>query len=236
MTSDILPPDDFQDDFGDDALAAEYALGLLTGAAHADAMHRSRSDPAFAIQVNAWQDRFADLTEAIAPVTPPRGVFKNIRRAAYGDSGQSWFRQLGIIPAIVGGAAAAMILYVSIEFGMFNGTNAPVPTLVAQMVAADETLVVAAAYTDDGTLFVERRVGASAQGRALELWLIAGEDAPVSLGLLASSAALDQIVIPAGLRDKLAGATLAISDEPEGGSPTGAPTGAVLAAGEITTL
>ena len=38
------------------------------------------------------------------------------------------------------------------------------------------------------------------------------------------------------LRAALEGAVLAISDEPTGGSPTGAPTGDVLALGEITPL
>jgi anti-sigma-K factor RskA len=33
---------------------------------------------------------------------------------------------------------------------------------------------------------------------------------------------------------RLAGGTLAISDEPDGGSPTGAPTGAVLATAPVT--
>ena len=34
----------------------------------------------------------------------------------------------------------------------------------------------------------------------------------------------------------IAGLTLAISDEPPGGSPTGQPTGAVLAVGTVTEL
>jgi anti-sigma-K factor RskA len=56
------------------------------------------------------------------------------------------------------------------------------------------------------------------------------------LGILATDETINEIIIPESLRIKMVGATLAISDEPAGGSPTGAPTGAVLAAGEITTL
>ncbi|WP_296417163.1 anti-sigma factor domain-containing protein [Pseudooctadecabacter sp.] len=232
MTDDSLTPDEF----GDDVLAAEYALGVLTGQTHADAAARARTDPAFAVEVNAWQDRLAALTEAVAPVAPPRGLFKRIRREAFGEARGGFLRQLGIIPAIMGATAAAVVLYATVQLGVFTQPGEPTPTLVAQMVAEDNTLVVAAAYTDDGSLFVERRVGASAPGRVLELWLISGEDAPVSLGVLAQDQVLDQITVPEGLRDRLTGGVLAISDEPQGGSPTGAPTGAVLAVGEIMTL
>lgn len=232
MTDDSLTPDEF----GDDVLAAEYALGILTGQAHADATEKARNDPAFAIEVNAWQDRFASLTEVVPPVAPPRRLFKRIRQEAFGESRGGLLRQLGIIPAFMGAAAAALVLYTAVEFGVFTQPGEPTPTLVAQMIAEDNTLVVAAAYTDDGNLFVERRVGASAPGRVLELWLISGEDAPVSLGVLAQDQVLDQIAVPEELRDRLTGGVLAISDEPQGGSPTGAPTGAVLAVGEITTL
>jgi anti-sigma-K factor RskA len=62
------------------------------------------------------------------------------------------------------------------------------------------------------------------------LWLIAEGGAPVSLGLLEPQGP-SRITVPDDLRPVLAGATLAVSDEPPGGSPTGQPTGAVLAAG-----
>jgi anti-sigma-K factor RskA len=81
-------------------------------------------------------------------------------------------------------------------------------------------------------LFVERQIGARAQGRSLELWIIAGDAAPVSMGILAMDETINEIIIPESLWNKMVGAMLAISDEPSGGAPTGA----VLAAGEITTL
>ncbi|SLN19686.1 anti-sigma factor [Pseudooctadecabacter jejudonensis] len=232
MTDDTIQPDDL----GDDALAGEYALGLLTGDAHADASKRARTDIAFALKVNAWQNHFAAIAEAVDPVTPPRGLFRKIRRQAFEETLWGYIRQIGLIPAFVGAAAAALILYVTVQFDVFNTGQEPTPTMIAEMVAEDDTLVVAAAFTSDGRLFVDRRIGASAPDRSLELWLIAGDAAPVSLGVLAADQTLNEIEVPAELQDSLAGATLAISDEPQGGSPTGAPTGAVLAVGQITTL
>jgi anti-sigma-K factor RskA len=66
----------------------------------------------------------------------------------------------------------------------------------------------------------------------LELWLIAQDGVPVSLGLLAAGGET-VLVPPADLAAQLPGATLAVSAEPPGGSPTGSPT-RVLGAGPVT--
>jgi anti-sigma-K factor RskA len=133
--------------------------------------------------------------------------------------------------------AAAITLLVALQFGGYMQSDAVTPTSVARVVAQDNSLVVVAAYVEDsGQLFVERQIGASAQGRSLEMWIIAGDAAPLSLGILATDETINEFIIPENFRNQMVGATLAISDEPEGGSPTGAPTGAVLAAGDITTL
>jgi anti-sigma-K factor RskA len=63
--------------------------------------------------------------------------------------------------------------------------------------------------------------------RAYEAWLIAPGAAPVSLGLIGA----EPLRVP--YPDPPQGWTLAVSLEPAGGSPVGAPTGPVLAAGEI---
>lgn len=86
-----------------------------------------------------------------------------------------------------------------------------------------------------GRLFVEREAGAAASGRDLELWLIARDDAPVSLGVLPDEER-GVLPVPDTLRDRFAGSAIAISDEPEGGSPTGAPTGDILAVGQVRDL
>ncbi|MEM1233705.1 MAG: anti-sigma factor, partial [Pseudomonadota bacterium] len=84
-------------------------------------------------------------------------------------------------------------------------------------------------------LTAARLEGAPEDGRDHELWLILPGEAPVSLGLLDAQGRViaDLSIVPA---EVLAGATLAVSDEPDGGSTTGAPTGAVLAVGNLTLL
>ncbi len=65
--------------------------------------------------------------------------------------------------------------------------------------------------------------------RVLELWAAAGSGAPRSLGLISARGAtvVRQVSLPTGTDH------LAVSLEPPGGSPTGAPTGPVLFVGRL---
>jgi len=137
----------------------------------------------------------------------------------------------------LGGVVAALVLYVVTNAGWLQLGPEPqlAPELTATLASEDGALRVTAAYdAETGQLFVDRALGAPATGRDLELWLIAGEAAPVSLGVL-PAARTARVTLPQTLRTGLPGAVLAVSDEPAGGSPTGAPTGDVLALAELTT-
>ena len=78
--------------------------------------------------------------------------------------------------------------------------------------------------------------GDRAAGRDFELWVIEGNDAPESLGVIPVGANVRIAVSPELERKIAAGSVFAISLEPEGGSPTGAPTGPVVAAGGLATI
>jgi anti-sigma-K factor RskA len=110
---------------------------------------------------------------------------------------------------------------------------APAPALVAALAAEDGTAALAIAFEPErGSVLVTPTLLQPAAGHDHELWLIAGEGAaPVSLGLVRTTAP-QRLAVPAALRGALRpAATLALSVEPTGGSPTGAPTGPVIAAG-----
>ena len=108
--------------------------------------------------------------------------------------------------------------------------------LAAQLVSDTSPLQVLAVVEPVKHEIALRRVSGSAnEGRVLELWAILPDQAPVSLGVLPDSETT-RILVPAELRSQAAQITLAISDEPVGGSPTGAPTGDVLAAGAMSEL
>ena len=67
-----------------------------------------------------------------------------------------------------------------------------------------------------------------------ELWVIPADGKPRSLGILGTSKQAHMQLANA-LADLLQqGATIAISVEPKGGSPTGSPTGPVVASGALS--
>lgn len=225
------------------ALTAEYVLGLLSddeAQAYEDVLSVS---PELRDEYAFWADRMTALTDDIAPVAPPPHVLKQIKGVLFSETasapdsdgaGKSWMRRLGLLPAMAGGLVAALV----VMWGMTSfmpPPDAPAerPAYVAQIASEDESLLVQASFdASAGNLHLERVAGAAGAGRALELWLIAGDNPPVSLGVL-SEGGTDVFPVSPEVALALDGGTLAVSDEPPGGSPTGLPTGAVLALGEV---
>ena len=73
---------------------------------------------------------------------------------------------------------------------------------------------------------------ANVEGKSLELWVLPANGAPQSLGLVSSSADT-RLRIAASDPRMQRGKAFAVSLEPQGGSPTGQPTGPVLCSGAI---
>ena len=79
-----------------------------------------------------------------------------------------------------------------------------------------------------------RRVAPPEAGRSHELWLVSNRfPAPRSLGLVGTGEFTQRAALASYDADTINTATYAISLEPEGGSPTGAPTGPVLFTGRL---
>ncbi|MFN3644349.1 MAG: anti-sigma factor domain-containing protein [Gemmobacter sp.] len=213
-----LPPDEF------DALAAEYALGVLDAADRAAAEARMAADPAFAEAVAAWAARLAPMDAAYAEVPAPNlmpaieaRLFGRAEPAPAHRGWRSW---------LAGALAGAALTAAAVVAVVLVAPPAAVPTLTATLTG--DAPVTFAATWDGSALTVVRTAGTDpAEGQDYELWLIAGEAAPVSLGLLRGRA------VARPLDDLPAGAILAVSLEPAGGSATGAPTGPVLALGTL---
>lgn len=221
----------------DEVLAAELALGLLEGDEAAAAVTRLGSDPAFAQAVRDWQERLATLAEGLTPVMPPARARQRIRETlGHGVAPLSvdpterpaWWR--GPLGAILGLAAVAAVAAYLLLPGV--PTDQPAgPSYQAELVSDDQALRLAANLVGRD-LEVSLQSGGPEPGRDLQMWWIAGEGAtPVSLGL-APRTGTSTVTLPDDIQP-VAGATVAISDEPEGGSPTGQPTGAVLAAAPL---
>jgi len=106
--------------------------------------------------------------------------------------------------------------------------------MVATLSGTGSTRLVAAWQPETNSLLVtpvELKVRAR---RDHQLWLIPQGGKPVSLGLL-RGAAPQRVSVPLSLAPYVgAAATLAVSVEPIGGSPTGQPTGPIVASGKLS--
>lgn len=221
----------------DIALAAEYALGMLTPTEEKAFEARLVVDPALRSEYARWARDLVALTEGIPGVVPSRSVRDNIDVKLFGEARPTFLQRIGFIPAVLGGLAVAALLFVVVNIGLLTAPDTPTgPAYRAEIAAHDSSLVMMARFDPvGGTLRVERAAGSARAGRVLELWLIVGEAAPVSLGVLFEGQ-VSELVLSPELIAALDGGILAISDEPPGGSPTGAPTGDVLATGKVLTL
>jgi len=218
----------------DHILAGEYALGLLSAEQAAAFEARMAREPDLRAAYAQWAGDFAAMTDDITPQVPPAHVWQRLEAGLFPDTVRPHpLRRLALWG---GGLATAAVLALALVTGgdWRAPPQVPVEALYrAEVAAEDRSLVVEAVYdAATGTLLVNRAAGAPAPGRSLELWLIAGEAAPVSLGLMPEDRR-GALPVSDALRPRLPGAVLAVSDEPSGGSPTGAPTGDVLATGAV---
>jgi anti-sigma-K factor RskA len=235
------------EDGGDDILAAEYALGLLEGADRRDFEVRLRREPALVAAVRAWEAHFAALAEDdVAETVPPPRVKAAVEAQLFGAPSQrlSLWNSVGIWRGL---ALAASVAAVVAVFAAVRSEMTPEPPvegipagtiLMSHLVPLEGSdLGLAVTREPGGALQIRRVAGGPSAGRAQEVWLVPDAEAqPISLGLLADEPLTTLRPPPEVSALFAAGATLAISEEPQGGSPTGVPTGPILAAGQLVPL
>jgi anti-sigma-K factor RskA len=202
-----------------DLLAAEFVLGTLVGAARRSFARRRGRDPFVDRRVRAWEERFAVLTMRQKPVAPTPAVWTAIERRIGSGSRGAW-RAL----------AAAVAMVAVLGFGWVVWQELRPPQATAEFASASgETLwhVELAARGDRLEVATIGQVRVP-DTRARELWALPEGGAPVSLGLMPVSGEA-RLALDDRQRAALSSAAnIAVSDEPAGGSPTGAPTGDVL--------
>ena len=232
-----------------DRLAAEFVLGTLRGGARRRFGRWVREDAAMAMAVARWEARLAPLAGAVAPVLPPARLWRAIQQ----QTGQaasvaglwnrvSFWRTLGL--AASGMTAALLVANVLVS----RQPQQPAPAPVVLRVPSNEippsyfavlsdaktgkpVLLVSAGRQSDQLWVKTLDPSIHVAQKSLELWALAKDGTPKSLGLVSGTdkgmlklvAAADQSLaeVPA----------LAVSLEPRGGSPTGSPTGPVLYTG-----
>lgn len=225
-----------------DLLAAELALGLLEGEELLAARGLAASDRAFARAVSDWEERLAPLLAGIGEAEPPVALRQRILDAVVGEgeSGTvvSLRRRLGFwkgVSAAATAIAASLALAVAYDWTRAPpAIDRPASVMVASLVSEDQVTIIAAAWRpEESNLAVMPGAIQDPVGQDHELWVIPADGTPRSLGLV--DAGRRRIAVPPALAPLLSqpNAVLALSVEPAGGSPTGLPTGPVVASGPL---
>lgn len=212
MTDTPLTPEQ-----NDDALAAEYVLGVLSLSERAEAEARIKRDSAFAARVTAWESRLAGMNDGFAEVPAPN-LLPKIEARLFPQTAAPTRRRFGISFGWLSGAAVAAVL----ALATIATLAPPRADRLVTLATADQRLAYDVSHFGD-TLQITRVAGVPAvPGQVHQLWIIAPGASPVSLGLLEDRPlVIDYPVPPAGF-------VFAVSVEPTGGSPTGLPTGPVI--------
>jgi anti-sigma-K factor RskA len=222
----------------DERLAAEYALGVLDGAERAAAAQRMAREPVFAALVARWEAHFAPWADEIDEVRPPPHVWERIASAVPAPmpapprpnlwQSLTLWRGLTVATAALAAACIAALIYV--------GSAVRQQPLVASIDGGGHRHFVATVDPGRDRIAVAPAAFSADATRVPELWLIPPDGRPRPVGLLSADRTVT-LTLPAPLaalaKDD---AVLAVSLEPPGGSPTGAPTGPVIASGKLTNL
>jgi anti-sigma-K factor RskA len=225
---------------------AEYALGLLDADARAAVAREVETSSEAAAAVALWQRHFTPLAMEVTDVEPPAHVWAGIRRRLAFDvatpspsqrRGSIW-DSLGLWRWIGVGATAvaACLLVITMTRPMAPPATGHRAVLMVATIAGDNGVAGWTATMDidrSELIVVPASPAAVASDRNTELWVIPSGSAPISVGVFPPGDPkrfhLDRAVL-----DHLGPRTvLAVSLEPVGGSPTGQPTGPVIAKGAV---
>lgn len=233
-----------------DMAAAELALGLLEGEERAEALRRVLSEPGFAGAVERWRGHVAHLFDLWPEIAAPE-ILRRIEHSIdrHGNASVAtrvtppraqsrWWPGVAALSSI----AAAGLLAVLVTRPL--PVPPPPPPAPHQITPASPTLVASIDLVEAGTpvtALYDARAGAlrlteatlSQARQSAELWVIPADGTPHSLGLLRARGTTALTLSRANRARIAAGATLAVTLEPVGGSPTGSPTGPIVAKGAL---
>lgn len=217
-----------------DALCGEYLLGTLRGGARRRFERALRDEPLVSQRLAYWQRAFAVRYSDRVAVAPAARTWQRLERTLdLARYRRPWYHRLALWQGWAAAATAALVLAVAVQ------VLRPAPTIelarIAQLGAKGGAATVTALLSKDGRVLELRSTRAILAGprQSYELWLLPAEGAaPISLAVLGQLDARFELP-PAQVGRLRQGAMLAVSVEPAGGSPTGAPTGPVILVGEI---
>ena len=220
------------------AVAAEYVLGTLDTATATRVGVALAADPAWRADVTAWEARLAPIAILARPESPPPNVWDRVeariapaevmklrRRRQFGRLWLSW-----AVIATIGAIGLAV-------FAFFPKAE---PPRLMTVLGNDRNLPGVLVEIDPrGNMrftWLPATTGRQLQspaGRTFHVWaVVPGAAAPVSLAVLPHEPGR-QLVIPGGRFQPNADVVIEVTLEPEGGSPTGVPSGPIILIGRL---
>lgn len=231
-----------QDDIDD--VAAEYVLGTLDAGERAAVAARRQRDAALDAAIAAWEKRLAALNDVIPPVMPRPGMLEHIvarLRAASTFAGLNTpnvidltrrlnrWRALAIATTSI--AATLLVAFGAAQFAQKPKSKNLVAVLQKD---AQSPAFLVSVNIDDRVMTVRPVAAKREDGKSYELWIIHDSlGKPKSLGVIDETAPTHAPVLAAFKTDMLEASTYAVTLEPEGGSPSGAPTGPIIFSGKM---
>jgi anti-sigma-K factor RskA len=210
-------------------LAGEYVLGLLHGAARRRFERLLMESGALRAEVAAWEQRFTAWSLALAPVTPPGylgwRILGQIRRESRGRGTQArntFWRAWAV--------AATLVLALMVVSERLTPPAEQKPAAMALVSdARGQALWLISVHPEARRIDMKAVSPSPAPaGKSYELWMLPEGGKPVPMGLMNETGTVSETVSDELLAHLAQAKGLAISLEPQGGSPTGQPTGPVL--------
>ncbi len=224
----------------DDALAAEYVLGVLDQEERESVEIRIRTEAAFAVLVRDWEHRLSDLNSEFEEIPPPASVKAGVESKlfssedsypGFAEEGGFWNR-LGFWRGFAALAVVAVIVLSSLLVQQTDEQVAGVTYVAALSSGETDAEFVVLYEAETASLKVTQTGGVKPTGKDYELWFIDGDGPAISIGLV-DGEGVKAPFIPDHLKGQYKeGLSLAVSLEPTGGSPTGVATGPVIAIGK----
>lgn len=228
-----------------DALAGEYVLGLVEGTDRAALEQRIEREPALAASVESWRGHLAAIDATARPIPPSPGLWPRIeaeiaailpaaergrlKALKAGNTLADWWNNLFIWRgAALAGALAAILLAIGLNGALDRAKRQPVMVAVL-LTEASVAAAVVNTYPDGRVEMVPLQNITVPEGKALEIWTLWDRAVgPRSVGLIdrarTTPLRLDQL--PLGTNQ-----LFEITIENATGSPTGRPTGPIVAKG-----
>lgn len=224
----------------DEVIAGEYVLGVLALEDRRKVEARMAIDTNFAAIVHRWEDNLSGFNDAYEDIAPPTRVFPAIEQRIYPPTAAE-----PLDVAASGGFWNSLLFWRSLAFASVlvavgagfvgSGLLTPRPSgkpIVAELTSKENAISLLARYDNrTGRLKVTPIAARQQEPKSLELWLIEGDEAPQSLGLLPQGGEGEIRVSPDMQAKFSAGAVLAVSLEPFGGAPNGVATGPIVVSG-----